>query len=73
MTPPISNHAGIQTLSRRHQLAKCSGHDVNATAEPTDRELTGSYQTVRGSAADSQQRCRAGHRQQERQLGSPRS
>jgi len=43
MTPPISNHAGIQTLSRRHQLPKCSGHDVNATAEPTD-ELTGSYQ-----------------------------
>ena len=46
MTPPISNHAGIQTLSRRHQLAKCSGHDVNATAEPTD-ELTGSYQAAR--------------------------
>ena len=47
MTPPISNHAGIQTLSRRHQLAKCSGHNVNATAEPTDRELTRSYPAVR--------------------------
>ena len=46
MTPPISNHAGIQTLSRRHQLPKCSGHDVNATAEPTD-ELTRSYQPAR--------------------------
>ena len=46
MTPPISNHVGIQTLSRRHQLPKCSGHDVNATAEPTD-ELTRSYQPAR--------------------------
>jgi hypothetical protein len=46
MTPPISNHAGIQTHSRRHQFAKCSGHDVNTTAEPTD-ELTGSYQAAR--------------------------
>ena len=59
---------GRQSLSRRYQLAKPCSNDVNATTQSADRKLTGSYEAVRGSAADPQQRCRAGHRQQERKL-----
>jgi hypothetical protein len=48
---------GRQNLSRCDQLMEPCGHDVDVTAQPSDRKLTGRDEAVRGGAADAQQRC----------------